>query len=834
MRKITAMTRYRIFAAAATFAVANVGVVKDVVADEAPKSINIPAQDLMTAIDAFGKQTKQQVTVNASLIEGKRSNAVSGVMTPEDALDQLLDGTGLTTQSLGDDGALLWPSTTDRVTKNANEEPVDLGSLVLTGEGGFDAFEEKRTIETLTSEDLERRNIDTLASALETTPNVFVTGQSDPLTFDVTIRGISDVGNVNTTGPTVGYFVDGVLLNQVGSAASFNPSLIDSERVDVFLGPQTTTFGRSTTAGAVNIVTKKPTDEIEYELRGDLGYFDGQSALFGSSSFVANAPLLDDGLLSARLVGFVDGSEGFVSVFNDPDGDNLSQSSYGGRLSLRSRPTNDLTFDLQLSYTQTEFDASNFYTSVDLVEQGEYVTFVDPAGKDTNEDLILRFEAQYDTDMGTFSSNTSYRFSETIDDVDGDFVGSIDLVQAGVLLRTRSFSQDFTFQGVPFSFPGLQGDLTLSGGASFNYNEFKTSDTVLLAGGLGDLVTDDRQDALNIGLYAEAEWAPTSKLTVSAGLRYSYDHIDSSDVTYVSGPGVDLGFLEGFDRIDGSATFNSIVPTAAISYDWSSDLTTFVSYSVGYRPGGTSEVGTGQGTTLDFFDEEITRSFELGLRSSFFEDRLFVKATAFYTQIDDFQAPFRRTFPGTAIPPSIVLLNAGDAESYGGELTITARPQDGLLLQASAGLNFTEITSFNADNEGLTGDLTGSSLPNAPEFTFTFTGEYEHPTKVLGDFTPYFGWDYSIRSDFISGLNNPEIDGFDILDIRLGLRGERLNFEFFAENLLDEHYVTSRFESPFVDGPIPFASTGLPPVALGDVGTPGRPRRIGFRMKMVF
>lgn len=731
--------------------------------------------------------------------------------------------------------------------------PFDLGNLVLSAGGGFDPLEEERTIESFSSEDIERSNIKDVQGALERTANVLVTSNTDPLSFRVTVRGLSDLGNVNTTGPTVGFFQDGVLLNQVGQSSNFNSQLVDVERVDVFLGPQTTSFSKGTTAGAVNVVTKKPTEEVAFSVEGDLGFFDAGSAISRSGSVVANVPLLDDGLLTSRLVLFRNASDGFVRVFQSDFTDRLDNEVQGGRLSLRSKPNEQLTFDVQLSYIRTEYAGSN-EANIALVEAGEYVSFFDPAGRARADDISLRFEAQYDTDIGVFRSNTAYRRSDATDGFDIDNNPTIDFTRGGVNVRTTSFSQEFRYEGTAVQVASLPGEVTFNGGVSFGYNEFFASDTAVFGPdapfpdppSFGRLFTDDVQEAYSIGVYGDAAWRPVPQLELTGGLRYSWDHIESSDVTVTTGQAGALGLFQGFPRIDGEATFGRVVPRAAVSYDWSDTLTTFGAYTVGYRPGGTSEVGSaaaaGITNNLLIFDEEITRSFELGVRSRVLNDNMMVSASLFYTQIEDFQVPVSQDF-GPNVPPQVALINLGDAESYGAELSVAATPLTGLLLQGQMGVNFTEITDYRPPALPGPGggflqnvDLTGQDLPNAPDFTFSLTGEYEHPKAVIGDLRPFIRVDYTFLTDYLSGFSgnqttitrNP-IDGYQTVDLRVGLRGERFNIELFAENLFNERYVTTSRPAP-----VPFGVTGFPAVAGGAVGTPGPPLRVGIRGQLDF
>ncbi|MEM8761523.1 MAG: TonB-dependent receptor, partial [Pseudomonadota bacterium] len=451
--------------------------------------INLPAQPLGSAVREFVSQTGVQVSVETALVAGRRSNAVRGATTPREALDQMLAGSGLVVERVATNVFVLRAAT----AVGPNEDGIlELDEIVVSetflgrtagasgGGAAFDVFEEARTIETIGEEEIERADLGDIADAIDTAANVVVTNQFNPTTFEVTVRGISDVGNVNSTAPTVGLFVDGVLLNQSGGVAGTNPGLVDTERVDVFLGPQTTTFGRATTAGAVNVVTKKPTNDLEFSAEGDIGLFTDDVAATGSATFVANAPILENGLLSGRLVGFVNASGGFIEVFGADPAERIESEGFGTRLSLRSQPTENLTLDLQVDYSRVEFDAIS-QVSLELLEEGEFVTFTDSLGEDRNDSVLVRFASLYDTDFGTFSSNSAFRFSETFSSFDVDGLLAFDLTVGSVTTATTSFSQHFRFDGLPTELAALPGEIVFDAGVSFNFNNFFSQNTADLA-----------------------------------------------------------------------------------------------------------------------------------------------------------------------------------------------------------------------------------------------------------------------------------------------------------------------------------------------------------------
>ncbi|MEM7527006.1 MAG: TonB-dependent receptor [Pseudomonadota bacterium] len=844
----------------------------------------VPTQPLPDALREFSRQSGVQVSASSNLVQGKTSRYLLGTMQPQDALEAMVAGSGLAIRQLPNDSFVVIRSGQAR----AADDRIELDELVVTAPGGrglpgasgsggaFDPLEETRTIETLDEEEIEKSDISDVTDALDSIANVVVTNQTSPVGFNLTVRGLSDVGNVNSTAPTTGVFVDGVLLNQTSVRTGINPNLVDVERVDVFLGPQTTTFSRGTTAGAVNVVTKKPTDAFEARIEGTFADFPD-----GSGSLVLNAPILGDGLLSARFVAFGSASDGFIEFFDENVTDELGEELIGGRFSLRSQPSDDLTFDFQASYTRSEFDATREVTLEILEEDGDFINFASPLDEDTNDDFLARFEARYDTDRGAFTSNTAFRVQETVFNEDADGTPA-NLTETRVDLDTLSFSQEFRFDGAPVEIPNVPGTFVFNAGTSINYNEFTTSDTVtfgsnaspLIAGGagilaitdpeafaaaaaalglpadiavvgpaiaalspseLGFLDTDDRQDVINVSLYSDVSWRPVSQVEFSAGFRYAFDRVVASDTTITEGPAADLGLLDGAFSVEDSASFHSVTPRAAVSYDWTDEITTFVAFSTGFRPGGIADTPF---STFEF-DSETTRTVEVGLRSVLFDERLAVNASAFFTKITDFQTPVTILFEDTLIPPTVILTNAGSATSFGGEVNVAAAPVDGLSLQARAGLNFTEITDFEFPPFGSGGDpvdLSGTDLPNAPKFTLTLTGDYEYPQPLFGDARAFIRADYNLRTDFIGSLSAEptELDGFDTLDIRIGLRSERFSVELFGENIFDEVYATSGFPSGASSLPLPPTAFGQPEEAALPIGAPGPPRRFGIRARVIF
>ena len=145
-------------------------------------------------------------------------------------------------------------------------------------------------ISALSETQLEARNITDLQDVERITPNMdFETSAVGNQNTQVFIRGIGQVNWSTTQDPKIGIYVDGVYLSRPQGGLL---DLMDVERVEVLRGPQGTLFGRNTTAGLIQIITKGPSQEQESYLK--LGYGTDGHEMFGG---MLNLPLSDLSLI---------------------------------------------------------------------------------------------------------------------------------------------------------------------------------------------------------------------------------------------------------------------------------------------------------------------------------------------------------------------------------------------------------------------------------------------------------------------------------------------------------------------------------------------------------
>ena len=197
------------------------------------------------------------------------------------------------------------------------------------------------SITAFTPEQLEQHQLTSTQDLEEFTPNLRIDVGARAVNADFSIRGVTaqGAGGAPTTNPAVGQYINGVY---VGSRIVNVMSTLDIERIEVLRGPQGTLFGKNTTAGAVNIVTRRPGKDAEGEVMLRTGSHNREDA-----RLVVNAPIGDT--LFARAAIGQDKDDGYYHnlTYNSKASDR-NVKTY--QAALRWIPTDDLTFDATWSY----------------------------------------------------------------------------------------------------------------------------------------------------------------------------------------------------------------------------------------------------------------------------------------------------------------------------------------------------------------------------------------------------------------------------------------------------------------------------------------------------
>ena len=234
----------------------------------------------------------------------------------------------------------------DAAQDGAVEAAADEGEIIVTATRRSEALSDVPiAVSAVTGETLERTGATDVRQLGQVAPSLLVSGATSEVNFTARIRGIGTVGENAGLESSVGLFIDGVYRSRTGVGLS---ELGDIERVEVLRGPQGTLFGRNSTAGLINIVTKGP----------DLGGFSAKGSVsYGNYDYwrvdgAVNAPLGET--LAARVDAVWQRRDGFLENVTPGEPDVGDRDRWLLRGQVKWEPTADITLRLIGDYSQRD------------------------------------------------------------------------------------------------------------------------------------------------------------------------------------------------------------------------------------------------------------------------------------------------------------------------------------------------------------------------------------------------------------------------------------------------------------------------------------------------
>ncbi|MEM6548639.1 MAG: TonB-dependent receptor [Pseudomonadota bacterium] len=750
-------------------------------AQGAVQEIDVPAQPLLTALGELGTETGYQVSADGDLVADAESAAVSGRMTPQDALAAMLAGTGLSSRALGQNSALITPAS---VAPANAEGAVLLDQILVQGELQTRTLQDTQTsVAVITGEELEMRSDSDLFSVLERTPGV-TTGANG---INTVIRGIQEQGAGVGGGRTITTRVDGASVSSIGRFRNTRISDWDLQQIEILRGPQSTQSGRNSLAGAVEVRSNDPTYDLEAKARAEVG----NGPTFGGA-FAVNAPAIDD-MLAFRLSVDREDSAGFIENLTLDD-DDFGESDFTTiRGSVRFDPLDDLSAIFKYTYTRDAIDSERVFGAS---FPDDRVNFSNEREFRESEGNAFNLRLSYDiTDSVSIESESTYLtgVSSVLFDNDG---GAEPLGAGAADNDSRLFEQEVKVfyetdrlnAVLGGFFTDIRDEDVISSLAPANLLSptFPAVETVS--------VNIEREiETRNFAFFGEAEVRVLPNLSLIAGARYDRETVDdlSGSNFTTSDPGIEPFLPPSGPAQATSATFDAFLPKVGLVYDFTDDLSLGFTVQRGYRAGGAS-LNFATGEVLEF-DPEFTWNYELSLRSQWFDQRLTVNANVFYTDWNDQQV----SVPGpSGLASDLVTVNAGESRLFGGELDVRARPTDNLEVFASLAYADTEFTDFVSNGV----QLAGNRFPFAAAVTASVGGTYFFDNGI------FLSADANFTDDTFVDLQNTEAlktDSFVLVNARLGYEAENWGVFLFVDNLIDDDYLTrTNFSAAGRAGPV--------------------------------
>ncbi|WP_024777019.1 TonB-dependent receptor [Pseudomonas corrugata] len=701
-------------------------------------------------------------------------------------------------------------------------------------------------INVLYGEQLDQAGLHTLQDVQQRVPGLVVSGH-DARYAGFGLRGFGATTYNDGLEGSVGTYVDGVYQARQGMAFT---ELMDVERIEVLRGPQGTLFGKNTTAGALNIITRQPTFQPEANLEASYG----EHGLREYRGTVSGA--LRDDVLAGRLNVFERSMDGQVE--NLEDGARLGDAdSQGLRGQLLWTPSADFSARLIADHARQN-EAGNVllvnHYSQQTRQRARFVGYPLPASDPDQREVRINapghpqtlqdgvsLELNWDLDEAMrLTSITAYRDWDYRATRDGDST-ALSVAQSETELGHRQFSQEWRLSGTAGSsidyvaglyylHQQLDRDIDVEFGKDAA-SWFVGDQLEQLQRLYGITITDPRQvppqlldgarqryDGEQKGdsraVFAQVSWRPVDPLELTGGLRYSQERKDgwvSRDVSHLASlAGLpptfqaggqllrDIALGGGYYRQD-SIKEDNVSGLLSASYRFSDAVMGYVSWSRGYKAGGINFDVVGPFAAPTFEPERAT-SLELGMKTRFWDERALLDLAVYQTDVDNYQALTYSPSTSMFAPPlRDNLINVGKVRMHGIELDSAWHLSPRLTGRLGLAWSDARYRSFpNAPCPPASGqwtcDLSGDRLYNAPEWSLSSGLDHTHPLPY--GLQAYSGVDYSFRTGYYGTLEGGEGSyqpSYGLTNLRLGLRRQDRGWEVegWVRNVFDRHYITA-------------------------------------------
>jgi iron complex outermembrane recepter protein len=683
------------------------------------------------------------------------------------------------------------------VTSVAADEPaiVELEEVVVTARKREERLMDVPiAVSAIDSDTLVREQINVVREIAAFTPGLIINSDGGGRAF-VSIRGIGTT-LIDTVQPGVGIFVDGIY--QANTSYLNNP-MLDVERVEVLRGPQGTLFGNNTLGGAINVITRAPTDDFTGRFSADRGYGDGYETYSGSLS----GPIIE-GSLRGRIAG----------SYHEHDGFSKNLLAGGNARPVRSTAINGT---LAWSPVESADITLNAYSSS---LRSALTAYGNPAGpKDYEQDVMLNTNSivRYDyygaNLKGVFDlagMNSTLTLVAAYDDKKGDGKGDADFGPVDFARMSKGVNTLETTTGeVRIDTEWNDRISTLVGVFASSSDMTNRTLTDLPLFGITGIPAALASDSDAVAVFANVFWDITSSLELSAGLRYDDQSVDSIDE------------ISGFKA---RYTAEEWEPRVALTRHWTDDVMTYASIARGFRGGGTNVPGAPN----PVYEGDSVWTYEIGSKMALLDRALNLNLAVYYNDYQDYIGqnslyPVGNTFIA-------INLNTGDVESYGVEAEGLWQATERFSLSGNVSLNHTRITDASQLE-----DTTGRTLPSdrilfVPDWTYSTTASYVLPVGEAGNLrfdATVLGKGDRLGSS-LSETFAPELEAYHQLNANITWSNGPWAFSLWATNLTNEIFFESYLDSSLL------SEAGFVGPLVNNLGITSDERRVGVRVSAKF
>ena len=763
---------------------------------------------------------------------------------------------------MGVTGAALFANGALAQDAPAPQEEAVLDEIIVTGGKRPENVQDvPQSVLVVTAETLEQANVRDFDDIVRVAPSVTITKTSQPANNSINIRGIGTYAYSIATEASVAVVIDDI--PQAFQAAAFS-ALVDIAQIEVLRGPQNTLFGKSASAGVINITTQPVTDYLSGRIE-TLITDDHESRIQATVS----GPISDT--LGFRLAGNYSDYRG--NIYNIATGNWLNGSqdaTLRGKLVWTPTPDWTVTFSPFVTRTRASccvgaetyvapgsttggaaIGAARIPQSVFLagITPGpdNRITRMDVDAQGNALDAGAGLKIERDWNGFTLASITSYdKYNlddlQDTDSTDINFALYQPVSPPGGSANGGYFDIYSATQEFRLTSPA-EGRLSYVAGAYYSdtrsrryfvrgsntLDDYNTTSTTVPASPASLPTTNgtaysrylSTARAQNYALYGQGSFSLTDQFDLLAGLRVNKEEI--SYVFYDLGNGVTFGApacsttTPSGTPIQTCNDDTSVTGRFGARYRLNDDVMAFATYSRGYKGlaydlTSTLTTRTAAPATSRFpgrpladvvaanqpVPPETVDAYEIGIKSTFWDDRIRLNVTAFNMIFEGFQAQSRDLLLNQNLLNSIgeVTSRGVEAEFAGqfGDLSLNG----GVAYNRAIMEDFPNASCYQGQTvaEGCVAgvqNLSGKPLFNAPEWNWNLTAQYDVP--LTADYTAFVTGAYRWQSEVVYNLlQDPASmqESYGIANLAIGVRSDRWRATAFVNNLFDQSYALTK------------------------------------------
>lgn len=597
---------------------------------------------------------------------------------------------------------------------------------------------------------IKDNNIQNIADLANYTSGFYLFEIADNGSASPTIRGIHS--DTRTFSSSVAMYIDGV---PTYSTTGYNMYLHDIQRVEILKGPQGTLYGKNAEAGVINIITKKPNNEIKSNIGLKLAN-DKQH----NTSFSVSGPIIKDNLFLGISAWYFK-KDGFINntYLNKTAND---KKSLLGRINLRYLANDNLELSLISSYDKRRDKGTNSSTKAYGDPYNISFDFEELQDADTKS---TAFKADYKlNENSSIEAISAYRDNDYLMYSDYDKTAIAAYKQhAHTIAKSQNISQEIRYKIDEKKYNYLLG-VFLENTEEENSVKFDTT--------MGStMFANQIVDGDTFGIFTHVDYKITNKLSLLGGIRYDKNTKELNN---------------RLTRVLEKKSFSEVSPKIAIKYKINDEIMAYSTISKGFKAGGYFPYAP---SGYEYYNQETLINYEIGLKSSLFDNSLNLNTSVYYIDISDKQVN---------VPISTFtnyMKNANSATSKGFELEAKYNLNEQITLFSSFAYNKATFKDFKYSsittdrNLRVIGaksvDNSGKNLPYAPKYTYGLGTQYRDVNGVYANINLN-----GYGSFFVDDSNsiNYKVDPYALVDAKIGYENEDYDIYIYGKNIFDKKY----------------------------------------------